>query len=206
MEYTQSISVPVDKLYSRIPIFAKQGDYNSRYFLVTLTRNGQKITPTEIGAVQKVVIGITRKDGQAKAFGGTYNSADGTLTLPLPKWAVERGKDTLRCDAMIYGTKNGESQLLRSASFTVNVDASGFTGDDISEDEKDIIAEIIAKDIKIDEAQTRFNQLMAQLSGSLADIQRAIAAADKIEAIYSKMQITFYYNEKGEICYTDTEE
>ena len=75
MEYVKEISLPIDKPYNRVPVFAKQGDYNSRFLHVTLTENDEAITTSAIGTVTRVAVGVARrKDRGSKCFTATYNT------------------------------------------------------------------------------------------------------------------------------------
>lgn len=143
--YKKYIKVPVDDLYRHAPVFAKQYDYNSRYFYVTLTERGQNLIPSALGTISMVAIGIARGDGQRKAYRGEYNSETNTFILPLPGWAVENaGK--LKCDVMVWHrSSNGKDGLLRSAFFEVYVQTSNYNGEDLSQDESvEILEEIMA--------------------------------------------------------------
>ncbi len=143
MEYKEILNLPIDRPADRPavglghkstdvkPIFAKQEDFNSRFFLVTLTDNGVQIPYAKYGTVTKVGIGVARGDGQSKAFLGVDNG-DGTFTLPLDAWAVEIPDEFILCDAMVWGAKeDGTNYLIRSASFRVYVQASGAKYTDI---------------------------------------------------------------------------
>ncbi len=109
MDYIKEISLPIDKPYNRVPVFAKQGDYNSRFLHVTLTENDEAIATSAIGTVTRVAVGVARrKDRGSKCFAATYNN-DGTFTLPLPAYATEYANDDVTLD-LIRRLKN-ETQI-----------------------------------------------------------------------------------------------
>lgn len=220
MKYTKNIEIPVDNLYRKIPILVKQNDYNSRFFSVKLTANGAALTSEAFGTVNEVAIGITRGDKQKKAFKGSYNATAGTFTLPLPKWAVERAGDKITFDVMVIGTNaNGEAYLLRSALVEAYVQAAGYGSEDVSEDESvEILTGLIADVVKLEQdvrtaeaarvqaeqaRATEYDVLSAKLDNSLDSINAAAENAEKVNDIYAKMQITFFYDREGYPCYTD---
>lgn len=220
MKYTKNIEIPVDNLYRKIPILVKQNDYNSRFFSVKLTANGAALTSEAFGTVNEVAIGITRGDKQKKAFKGSYNATAGTFTLPLPKWAVERAGDKITFDVMVIGTNaNGEAYLLRSALVEAYVQAAGYGSEDVSEDESvEILTGLIADVVKLEQdvrtaeaarvqaeqaRATEYDVLSAKLDNSLDSINAAAENAEKVNDIYAKMQITFFYDSEGYPCYTD---
>lgn len=220
MKYTKSIEIPVDNLYRKIPILVKQNDYNSRFFSVKLTANGAVLTADAFGTVNEVAIGITRGDKQKKAFRGSYDATAGTFTLPLPKWAVERAGDKITFDVMVIGTNaSGEAYLLRSALVEAYVQAAGYGSEDVSEDESvEILTGLIADVVKLESdvrtaeaaresaeaaRATEYDVLSAKLDNSLDSINAAAENAEKVNDIYAKMQITFFYDSEGYPCYTD---
>lgn len=220
MKYTKNIEIPVDNLYRKIPILVKQNDYNSRFFSVKLTANGAALTSEAFGTVNEVAIGITRGDKQKKAFKGSYNATAGTFTLPLPKWAVERAGDKITFDVMVIGTNaNGEAYLLRSALVEAYVQAAGYGSEDVSEDESvEILTGLIADVVKLEQdvrtaeaarvqaeqaRATEYDVLSAKLDNSLDSINAAAENAEKVNDIYAKMQIAFFYDSEGYPCYTD---
>lgn len=144
MEHIKELTIPIDASYSLIPIFAKQGDFNSRYFHVTLTEGGRALTANEIGTVSKAAIGIKRsRDRESKCFSATYNN-DGTFTLPLPSFATEYANDNVKCDLMVWASANGVSKLIRSACVVVHVQEAGCSDVDISKDENvDLLSSLI---------------------------------------------------------------
>lgn len=154
MQYIKELKVPIDKPRLNIPVFAKQSDYNSRYFKITLTKGDTPLTSTDIGTVTSVAIGIKRGDGLSKAYAGEYS--DGVFTLPLPKWAVERPNDTIACDVMVWSGSGDNMQLIRSALIEVQVQAAGMGDDDISKDDDyDILTELILQVTQLDQTVTQ---------------------------------------------------
>ena len=146
MEYVKEISLPIDKPYNRVPVFAKQGDYNSRFLHVTLTENDEAIATSAIGTVTRVAVGVARrKDRGSKCFAATYNN-DGTFTLPLPAYATEYANDDVTLDLMVWTVVGKETQLLRSAAVVVHVEKSGYSGEEVSDDEnRDILSQLISE-------------------------------------------------------------
>lgn len=146
MEYIKEISLPIDRPYNRVPVFAKQGDYNSRFLLVTLTKDEKAVTTSDIGTVTRVAVGVARrKDRGSKCFTATYNN-NGTFTLPLPGYATEYANDDVTIDLMVWTTDGEETKLLRSAAVVVHVEASGYSGEEASDDEnRDILSQLIAE-------------------------------------------------------------
>lgn len=146
MEYIKEISLPIDKPYNRVPVFAKQGDYNSRFLHVTLTENDEAIATSAIGTVTRVAVGVARrKDRGSKCFAATYNN-DGTFTLPLPAYATEYANDDVTLDLMVWTVVGKETQLLRSAAVVVHVEKSGYSGEEVSDDEnRDILSQLISE-------------------------------------------------------------
>lgn len=220
MKYTKNIEIPVDNLYRKIPILVKQNDYNSRFFSVKLTANGAVLTADAFGTVNEVAIGIARGDKQKKAFRGSYDAAAGTFTLPLPQWAVERAGDKITFDVMVCGTSaSGEAYLLRSALVEAYVQAAAYGSEDVSDDESvEILTGLIADVVKLEnDVQTAeaarvqaekdreedYEQLSEELGDAIENINAAAENAEKVNEIYAKMQITFFYDSEGFPCYTD---
>ena len=132
MDYVKEITIPIDRPYNKAAVFAKQGDANSRFFLVRLTKCDRPITPEEIGDVSLVAIGVRRSyDNKRKCFAGEYNG-DGTFFLPLPHFATEIADDDVYCDIMVFssgeaspcGCPKGESKdsVIRSAAVVVHIE------------------------------------------------------------------------------------
>lgn len=199
MEYVKEISLPIDKPYNRVPVFAKQGDYNSRFLHVTLTENDEAIATSAIGTVTRVAVGVARrKDRGSKCFAATYNN-DGTFTLPLPAYATEYANDDVTLDLMVWTVVGEETQLLRSAAVVVHVEKSGYSGEEVSDDEnRDILSQLIsevqtlettvstAEAGRVEAEQAREsaeeNRIAAETARATAEQSRATAEQSRVTA------------------------
>ena len=216
MEYVKEISLPIDKPYNRVPVFAKQGDYNSRFLHVTLTENDEAIATSAIGTVTRVAVGVARrKDRGSKCFAATYNN-DGTFTLPLPAYATEYANDDVTLDLMVWTVVGKETQLLRSAAVVVHVEKSGYSGEEVSDDEnRDILSQLIsevqtlettvstAEAARVAAEQQRaedYAELQTKLGDAIDNINAAAENAQIVQEIASKMQMAFYYDDEGYPC------
>ena len=203
MGYIKEIQIPIDNPYKKVPIHAKQNDYNSRFFHVILTNNGENLTAADLGTVEKVAIGITRGDGKQKAFKGEYIVSDCSFSLPLPQWGLERANDTIKCDVMIWGKNaNGEDYLIRSALVSVFVEKSAFNSDTIEDAEsfdilKDLIekaeychTEVLKSQQIVEAAQTSAEDAAAQAQEWAESINPAeLAKKEELKAVEGKVDL-----------------
>ena len=136
-QIVKEITVDVAKKNLFQEIVAKQNDSNSRFLKVTLCNEGVKI---EIPATASAIINAERADGASKAFAGTVNT-DGTVTVPLTNWMLALD-DIVRCSISII---DSDEQKLSSTSFSLEVEATEYSGESISEDENyDILITLIS--------------------------------------------------------------
>ena len=137
-QITKEITVDVAKRNLFQAIVAKQNDTDSRYLKATICNDGAKI---EVPAAATAVLNVLRADGQAKAYAGTVNS-DGTVTVPLPAWALALD-DTVACSISIIA---GDTQKLTTTSFSIDVQQAEYEGDNVSEDENyDLLVSLIGE-------------------------------------------------------------
>lgn len=111
--YVQPIDLHVDKENLFQTVFAKQGDYHSRFVRVTMYEKDVKIVP-EAGASAN--IRALKPDGTG-IFNPCVINEDGTITAELTDQmlAVE---GTVTGDIMLIGAEN---EILSAASFQVRV-------------------------------------------------------------------------------------
>lgn len=130
------LTVDVAELNTFQSIVAKQYDVNSRFLIITLVNEGEKIN---VDSSSTVLINAERADHAADSFAGVVNS-DGTITVPITSWMLELD-DFVTCDISILGV--GETKL-SSTSFTIEVQAASNYADDPSDEEQNnLVLELI---------------------------------------------------------------
>lgn len=130
------LTVDVAELNTFQSIVAKQYDVNSRFLIITLVNEGEKIN---VDLSSTVLINAERADHAADSFAGVVNS-DGTITVPITSWMLELD-DFVTCDISILGV--GETKL-SSTSFTIEVQAASNYADDPSDEEQNnLVLELI---------------------------------------------------------------
>lgn len=149
-------------------IIAKQNDQASRFLKITLTNSNEMIRVKSSTA--RAMVNFCRSDGQAKSFACEIN-ADGTITAPLTKWALEVA-DQLSCSISIYD----ESSKLTSTSFRIDVEKTESVGEDISNDDSyDILLQLITE---CDEATKKATAAANTVSQSANAAATAATAAN----------------------------
>lgn len=115
----------------------KQGDKDTRFFKVTITKDGEK---QNVNSGEAVLINCKRADGEKKAFSGEVNQ-DNTVTVPLPNWLLEKEGDAV-CDISILDMNN--ETRLTTLSFSLYIEKAVYNTSTPSEDEKgDVLIEIL---------------------------------------------------------------
>lgn len=126
-EIIKSLSLDVS-LQNRIQaVVAKQYDKNSRFLKIQMTDEGR---PFPVEQTSVVTINASRADNTYKMFAGKVND-DGTVTVPITYWMLELD-DKVSCDISVVDV---EGRKLSTLNFTIEVERSNYTGEDISEDE-----------------------------------------------------------------------
>ena len=111
---------------NNIVVYAKQYDINMRFISVRILNNG---TPYDVASTHEARINVCRADKQMKSFAGEVNP-DGTVTVPVPYFAVELDGRVM-CDVSLIGSTNEKITTLR---FYLQVEPASYDGDVISED------------------------------------------------------------------------
>lgn len=160
-------------------IFAKQYDTDSRFLKIQLMNGTEQIiiNPTSI-----VTINAKRSDNSAKAFAGVVND-DGTVTVPITYWMLELD-DKVSCDVSVV---DAQGRKLSTLNFTIEVEHSNYSGDDISEDENyDLIPSILAQVAETNDAvQYKSNKPSVFESGNLPQLDDNGDLVDSGESIDS---------------------
>lgn len=134
---TTNLELDVLKKTTIEPIVAKQNDVNSRFIVVQITENKKPIT---VSTREIASINIRRPDGKGGAYSGTING-DGTITVPLPAWALELD-GLLECDVSV---STGDDRLT-TTMFQVYVEPASYTDSDIIRDEQySLLTDLIAR-------------------------------------------------------------
>lgn len=108
-------------------VVAKQYDKNSRFLKIQMTDEGR---PIFVEQTSVVTINASRADNTYKMFAGKVND-DGTVTVPITYWMLELD-DKVSCDISVVDV---EGRKLSTLNFTIEVERSNYTGEEISEDE-----------------------------------------------------------------------
>ena len=114
---------------------AKQGDSYSRKIHAKITNAGMVY---QVSAGSTVMINFRRYDDYTKSFEGEVEE-DGTVTLPLPYWALELPY-SVTCDVAIIETisVDGEDELrkLTTFNFYIDVEATSVSDNDVQADDE----------------------------------------------------------------------
>lgn len=155
-----SVDVAAQNVFQSI--IAKQYDNDSRFLTVRLTNEGK---PINVKESSQVLINARREDNEATAFTGTVNE-DGTITVPITYWMLELDGQ-VECDISVI---NSERRKLSSTTFTINVEAATYDGEDISEDENyDIMVELAAACSEATTACSEATELAKKVSYNAAN-------------------------------------
>lgn len=169
-------------------IVAKQDDCNSRFLKVTLVNEGVKI---EVPTTATAIINAERADDTAHAYMGTVNE-DGTVTVPLTSWMLALD-DIVRCSISVL---DAEEQKLSSTSFSIEVEAAEYSGEDISEDENyNILVRLISdvSEVKVACENATADATAATTAATRATEEANIATAAATAAAEDAQEIADYY-------------
>lgn len=112
--YTQEITLDVDKNTEFKYIYAKQGDKGSRFVKATFIKNGEKL---EVGKDEKAIFRARKPDGHSVMYEATVNE-DKTIT-------VELTEQTLAVEGVVDADIKIESpsgEVLSCANFKIEVE------------------------------------------------------------------------------------
>lgn len=184
-EIIKSLSLDVS-LQNRIQaVVAKQYDKNSRFLKIQMTDEGRPI-PVEQTSV--VTINASRADNTYKMFAGKVND-DGTVTVPITYWMLELD-DKVSCDISVVDV---EGRKLSTLNFTIEVERSNYTGEEISEDEnydllltllEDITAAKTAEDKRVTAENAR---IMAENARIENETKRVAEEQNRVSAESSRV-------------------
>lgn len=184
-EIIKSLSLDVS-LQNRIQaVAAKQYDKNSRFLKIQMTDEGRPI-PVEQTSV--VTINASRADNTYKMFAGKVND-DGTVTVPITYWMLELD-DKVSCDISVVDV---EGRKLSTLNFTIEVERSNYTGEEISEDEnydllltllEDITAAKTAEDKRVTAENAR---IMAENARIENETKRVAEEQNRVSAESSRV-------------------
>ncbi len=164
MQNVQSITLDVNNCIEYKYINAKQGDNYSRFLKITLTEDGEKITPSGRCTAS---FRCLKPDGRICVNKAVINT-DGTITVSLTE-QVLASAGTVRADISLLDG----SMVLSSATFFITVEASpAMEGSILSSDEFLILTET-AK-----EARAAINSI----SDVTDDIQTALSGVEDVKA------------------------
>ena len=183
----KSLSLDVS-LQNRIQaILAKRYDKDSRFLKIQLMDEGE---PIIVDQSSVVTINASRADNASKAFAGEVNE-DGTVTVPITYWMLELD-DKVGCDVSVV---DAQGRKLSSLNFTIEVEHSNYSGDDISEDENyDLLVTLLGEVAEAKEAEAKrvvaenarvtaeTNRVNAETARDTAEKKRAAAEQNRAAA------------------------
>lgn len=183
----KSLSLDVS-LQNRIQaILAKQYDKDSRFLKIQLMDEGE---PIVVDQSSVVTINASRADNTSKAFAGEVNE-DGTVTVPITYWMLELD-DKVGCDVSVV---DAQGRKLSTLNFTIEVEHSNHSGDDISEDENyDLLVTLLAEVAEAKDAEAKrvvaenarvtaeTNRVNAETARDTAEKERAAAEQNRAAA------------------------
>lgn len=188
-QITRELKVDVARINDFQAVFAKQADLNSRFLKVTLTDEGNPIFVPQDSTV--LINAFRHTDNASNSFLGTVNE-DGTVTLPLTAWILEKD-GRVSCDISII---DSNYRRLTTTLFTLNVERTACSDDDISQDEHyPIIIQILSElaDINSQEAARR----EAEAQRQAAELQRIAAeeARQAAEEIRTRSDLNYVHTQ-----------
>lgn len=181
---TNNITLDVAEQNLIPPVQAKQFDSESRFLKVQLTDKGENIT---VASGSTVYFNVLRADGQKHTYSGTVNN-DGTVTVPLTRWA-------LSLDDIVYGSVsiiNGDVRLT-TLSFQINVQLAE-SDDTPSPDEPDIWAQVLLDVANLDAHALLDSDIATVINSSSTDDKPAGALA-----VYNAIQAALYVDTDAEV-------
>lgn len=137
MTYTQEITLDVNTLWPKPMVYTKQGDTNSRYLIIHLTRNG---VPYLVGGGNLVSFRFIKPD-KTEVLSEVDVQDDGSLSLLLSQQTLAVA-GIGQADVMIYGENHSD---LSTATFYINIQAKPDIDEDdiISTDEYSIFEDTV---------------------------------------------------------------
>lgn len=195
---------------------AQEGDINSRFFSVTLfdDRGNIPLTP-----YTKATLNATLPNGEVQIAEGEIDKEKniaickiaGSMLSQLGKVSCDvllTGKDSTNTDTSLTSqtfylfvakSQAGDNAIAGSDDYTLLVQLLN----EVSELEDNIEtaeeARVAAEQARVDE----YAELAGDMEEAIDNINAAAGNAAKVEEIYNKMQITFFYDEEGYVCYKD---
>lgn len=139
-------------------IVARQGDSDSRQLRLRLLSYGETMRVEENAVA---VLNVKNPEGNTRAFMGTVN-ADGTLTLPLCAWMLQK-EGTVLCDVSVFDEAGGK---LTTPCFEIEVVASVLPDEVLPGDDdggESITAEIVAQEAVLDLVPLRDEEMFVLL-------------------------------------------
>lgn len=183
----KSLSLDVSRQNRIQAVVAKQYDKDSRFLKIQLTDEGEPIV-VDLSSV--VTINASRADAISKAFAGEVNE-DGTVTVPITYWMLELD-DKVGCDVSVV---DAQGRKLSTLNFTIEVEHSNHSGDDISEDENyDLLVTLLAEVAEAKDAEAKrvvaenarvtaeTNRVNAETARDTAEKERAAAEQNRAAA------------------------
>lgn len=183
----KSLSLDVSRQNRIQAVVAKQYDKDSRFLKIQLTDEGEPIV-VDLSSV--VTINASRADAISKAFAGEVNE-DGTVTVPITYWMLALD-DKVGCDVSVV---DAQGRKLSTLNFTIEVEHSNHSGDDISEDENyDLLVTLLAEVAEAKDAEAKrvvaenarvtaeTNRVNAETARDTAEKERAAAEHNRAAA------------------------
>ena len=183
----KSLSLDVSRQNRMQAIVAKQYDKDSRFLQIQLMADGE---PIFVEKTSVVTINASRVDNTSKAFAGEVNE-DGTVTVPITYWMLELD-DKVGCDVSVV---DAQGRKLSTLNFTIEVEHSNHSGDDISEDENyDLLVTLLAEVAEAKDAEAKrvvaenarvtaeTNRVNAETARDTAEKERAAAEQNRAAA------------------------
>ena len=183
----KSLSLDVSRQNRIQAVVAKQYDKDSRFLKIQLTDEGEPIV-VDLSSV--VTINASRADAISKAFAGEVNE-DGTVTVPITYWMLELD-DKVGCDVSVV---DAQGRKLSTLNFTIEVEHSNHSGEDISEDENyDLLVTLLAEVAEAKDAEAKrvvaenarvtaeTNRVNAETARDTAEKERAAAEHNRAAA------------------------
>ena len=183
----KSLSLDVSRQNRIQAVVAKQYDKDSRFLKIQLTDEGE---PIVVDQSSVVTINASRADNTSKAFAGEVNE-DGTVTVPITYWMLELD-DKVGCDVSVV---DAQGRKLSTLNFTIEVEHSNHSGDDISEDENyDLLVTLLAEVAEAKDAEAKrvvaenarvtaeTNRVNAETARDTAEKERAAAEHNRAAA------------------------
>lgn len=119
-------------------VFAVQNDYLSRKVIINLTNDGE---PYLLDSNTSAIVGILCPSQESRGYSAQV--IDGAVSFTIPLWALSEAGE-VKCTLSLF---DSDGKKLSASSFLLDVEATAYIGDELSEDSNYSLLEGLMQDI-----------------------------------------------------------